>query len=445
MTTKPMKPRQVVFWRSMGRFVPLATLLLLLWGYVLPYQAGVQIDKALAVWVNHHDGWHLTRQRVGVYERRYQIRWGGSSGSPPILATLQVQNRPVGWSTGAGHQWGWGAFSLSLDPASAVQLTRWPDETWRWVGIIGWLGGLDMHLPMTSPKSGSAQLKFDARSGRWQGQLDLPAWRLTTPANTWRFGRSIIDLDLRSVADTPLDSDSILPFGGLLGEVGVDIRRLGWVGPQDRGLVDGLHLRFRQISRQQGNLRDVIGSASVEAVQYQGKPLGSAQTTIALYDAEPEVISRLYALGSRVVMMLPDLRLDDPTQPLLDGFAQARVHDAWSEVLIALRRAEVRLDAFRFHGPHGGFDAAGAAFGPRYQTDLSRGSSRRKAVRYWRANLGLQVDAAWLCAWPSDLTRIWQPWLQRQQGRWVGNFEHTATGWQIQKNPADISTFRPQD
>jgi len=144
-------------------------------------------------------------------------------------------------------------------------------------------------------------------------------------------------------------------------------------------------------------------------------------------------------------MMLPDLRLDDPTQPLLDGFAQARVHDAWSEVLIALRRAEVRLDAFRFHGPHGGFDAAGAAFGPRYQTDLSRGSSRRKAVRYWRANLGLQVDAAWLCAWPSDLTRIWQPWLQRQQGRWVGNFEHTATGWQIQKNPADISTFRPQD
>jgi hypothetical protein len=112
-------------------------------------------------------------------------------------------------------------------------------------------------------------------------------------------------------------------------------------------------------------LRDVIGSASVEAVQYQGKPLGSAQTTIALYDAEPEVISRLYALGSRVVMMLPDLRLDDPTQSLLDGFAQARVHDAWSEVLIALRRAEVRLDAFRFHGPHGGFDAAGAAFGPR--------------------------------------------------------------------------------
>jgi hypothetical protein len=55
------------------------------------------------------------------------------------------------------------------------------------------------------------------------------------------------------------------------------------------------------------------------------------------------------------------------------------------------------------------------------------------------------VDAAWLDAWPSELARIWQPWLQRQQGRWVGNFEHTATGWRIQKNPADISTFRPQD
>ncbi len=445
LSTHAMRPGRVIFRRRMARLVPFVILLLLLWGYVLPYQAGVQIDKALAVWVSNHDGWKLTRQRVDDYERRYQIRWEGSSGFPPILATLQVQNRPIGWSTPTGHQWGWGTFSLSLDPSSAIQLTRWPDETWRWAGTIGWLGGLDMRLPMTSPRSGSAQLRFDARSGRWQGQLDLPAWRLTTPAYTWRFGRSIIDLDLRSVADSSLSSDSILPFGGLLGEVGVDIRRLGWIGPMDRGLVDGLHLRLRQIARQQGSLRDVIGSASVEAVQYQGEPWGSAQTTFALYDAEPEAINRLFASGRTVVMMLPELRTGDPTQTLADKFSQARAHDELSEVLIALRRAEVRLDAFRFHGPHGGFDAAGAAFGPRYQADLSRGRLRRKAVRYWQANLALRVDAAWLSAWPSAVTQIWQPWLQHQHGHWVGNFEHTAAGWQIQKRPADISTFHPQD
>lgn len=444
VSTGDMKPGKSLFWRRMGRVIPLAVLLILLWGYVLPYQAGVQIDKALAVWMHNHAGWKLTRQSVGTYDRRYGIRWTGSSDTPPIRATLTVQNRPVGWPTGMGRQWGWATFSLALAPTSPIQLTRWPNDPWRWSGLIGWLGALDLHLPTTSPESGTAQLAFDPRSGRWSGTLNLPAWQLTTPDYTWRFGRSIVDLDLRVTDDSAQRRDISSTLGGLLGEIGVDIRRLGWVGPKDRGLVDGVQFRLRQVSRQHGHLRDVIGSASLESVQRQGMPWGAAQATFGLYDAQPEVIHRLFALGRTVMVSLPGRQTGRDLQPLLDEFAHGRAHDALSEVLITLRRAEVRLDAFRYQGPYGGFSVAGTALGPRHPASPSSVAGYQ-TVRYWQAHLAVQMDDAWLAQWPSALVRGWLPWLRQRRDLWVGSFEHGASGWRIQPHPVDISTFRPQD
>lgn len=434
---------QDAFKRRLGRFLPLTILLVLLWGIVLPYQAGVQIDKSLAVWTHHHAGWQLTRQQVSAYDRRYLIRWAGASDLPPILATLEVRNRPIGWPTGAGgRQWGWATFTLALDKTSPVQFTRWPDAPWAWRGLVGWLGALTLDLPTMSSESGSGQIEYDPRRGRWRGVIDLPAWRLTAPGYTWRFGRSSIDIDLRVDDGAPTVMDSILPYGWLLGEVGVDIHRLGWVGPTDRALIDGFHMRLRQVSSTQADLRDVIGSVSVRSVLYGGTPWGGVQTTFGLFGARPDTLGHLLVLGRMLAPTLPMTQRGHVAPAGLDE-AHGRFHEAFSALLSALDQAEVHLDAFRFHGPQGGFMVAGNASGPHHRDDEIHPA--HPGGRTWRAALTVQMDDRWLRACPPSMAADWLAWLHHRQARWVGQIEYGAGGWGMPSAPADISTFQPQD
>lgn len=444
MTGGALRQGSAVVRRRLLRLVPLVALLALLWGVVLPYQAGVQIDKSLSVWVHDHPGWQMTRQRAGAYHRRYQIRWLGSPEGAPIRVTLQVQNRPIGWPTESGRQWGWAAFTLAMDPASAVQLTRWPETPWRWTGRIGWFGGVNLSMPKTDRNSGSAWLTFDPETNHWRGQLDLPGWTLYAPAHIWRFGRSAIDLDVHEEG-RPLDEQTIWDIDNLVGEMGIDIRRMGWVDGSQRGLVDQLQLRFQQTRQPRGHLRDVVGSVSVESLRVQGQPLGAAQMTLALYGAEPEVGRRLIALGGTAFSRMVALQQGGSMRAFVAGFSEGRAHDELSEMLIALRRAEIRLDALRYQGPSGGFSMTGHAFGPRYVAPATETAQAPAPLRYWQAQVDLEVDDRWLVKEVPGWPRIGAPWFTHADAHWWGTFTHSAQGWQSRRHPVDISTFLPQD
>lgn len=435
-------PSKRFFWRLLGRMAPLVILLFLLWAYVLPYQAAVQIDKSLAVWARAHAGWRLERLGGGAYERSYHITWTAPEDrAPSIRAGLTVRIRPVGWSSDQGQrQWGWATFSLSMAPDSPIQMFRWPDDPWRLNGLVGWLGTWEMALPRSGPESGSAHLTYDPRSGRWQGALNLPAWTVKTPSSTWRFGRSSIDFDLNI---SPATGDST-PFAGILGEVGVDVRRLGWVGPTERGLVDDLQARLRQSAHHTGKLRDLIGSVSIGAARSVATTLGASQVTFGIFDAEPDVLQRLVDLGLRI----PTLAVTPPAVATPDALWSALEHDraqpALMDLLNALRRAEVHLDALRYQSPQGSVAVRGVAYGPRFSMSASS-PQRASEAPCWQAQFAIEMDDAWLAQWPSDEALRWSARLQHRQNRWVGDFAYGAKGWQVSSRPVDISTIPPQD
>lgn len=422
---------------------PLVILIFLLWAYVLPYQAAVQIDKSLAVWARAHAGWQLVRLGGGAYERSYRITWTAQEDTAPsIRAGLTVRIRPVGWSTDQGQrQWGWATFSLSMAPDSPIQMFRWPDDPWHLNGLVGWLGTWEMVLPRSGPESGSAHLTYDPRSGRWQGALNLPAWTVKTPSVTWRFGRSSIDLDLH----TSTENGDTTALAGVLGEVGVDIRRLGWVGPVKRGLVDGLQARLRQSAHHAGFLRDLTGSLSFSAARSAATTLGGAQVTFGIFDAEPDVLQRLVDLGQRI----PTIAVPPPSVATPDGLwsilAQDRTQPVLMDLLSTLQRAEVHLDAFRYQGPQGSLAFRGVAYGPRFSTTASSSNQGAGGAPCWQAQLAIEMDDAWLAQWPGNEVLRWSAWLQHRQNRWVGDFAYGAKGWQVSSRPVDISTFPPQD
>lgn len=385
-------------------------LLIILWLYVLPYQTGVRLDQSLSGWVSDHPDWALKREERSLYQRHYQLRWQPGWASDPVVLDVRVFSEPFGWSSQAGRQWGWATFMLHMDPTSPVQIRHWPD---RAIGVTGLVEGLGVvRFDWAGSEAESNQLTYDRSNHTWQGMLNLPGWQIRTPTLRYLFGRTLIDLHLHRHADATYSF-----WHGLDGELGVDIRRIGWgsvsppishqesptsrsifPGSSTSGLIDHLQWRIRLMPDFSGVRRDVIGSSALDTLQLDGHPLGGGQLAFAVYAADPDFAERFAALGRHILFNSDSTTLQ-----------------ALAPVLSTLPSAEIRLDALRWQTPTGAMDISGKAFGPQSAgfDPLTSLHDHEQVQAHWQAQAQLQfsgnITQAPLIAPLVDWLNSWLP------------------------------------
>ncbi len=329
----------------------LVGLLIALWLYVLPYQAGVRLDQSLSSWISDHPDWTFKRGERSLYQRHYQLRWQPDWATEPVVLDVQVFPKPFGWSSQAGRQWGWATFVVHMDPNSPVQIRYWPD---RAIDVTGLVEGLGLvRFDWAGRQADNNRLTYNRSSHTWQGTLNLPGWQIHTPTHRYLFGRSLIDLHLHRHGNL---TDSF--WDGVDGELGIDVRRIGW-GPASpteshtesaSGLIDHLQWRIRQMPDFSGMQRDVICSGTLDTLRLNGHSLGGGQLAFAVYAADPDFAERFAAMWQSI-LFTPDA---------------TSTRQALGSVLSALQSAEIRLDALRWQTPTGNMDISGKAFGPQF-------------------------------------------------------------------------------
>ncbi|MHB9020669.1 MAG: DUF945 family protein [Halothiobacillus sp.] len=413
--------------RWLWRTVALLLLLAALWGYVIPYQSGVRLDKALAAWAAMHPDWQLIRLAQSPYQRDYQLIRQSRSGDAVLKLDICLKSQPPGWPDAMGNQWGWAGFELMLGPESRVQIQPLPITPLvyplRVNGLVDWLGRLHFYLA-DSPHAGS--LILNTAQNSWQGSLDVPGWTLRIGTADYLFGRTALDVDVQMHAE-----QGVMAWRGLDGEIGIDIRRLGWVVGAQRGLIDRIQLRLRQTPSDNGKQRTIGGSCTLDSVQVNHQPWGGGQLAFAIDAAEPEFIGHLATLITDMQTQLAQHAASPkvPDAPHLAHMLRALPQDTLPAVLVALRAAEVRLGALRWHGPSGQFELSGQAFGPRFAEDTA-------------------AQVAGKIAGPTQLT--WQVHAQLREAATSGppsdalvNISYSADGWQINGRPVDSSAIFP--
>ncbi|MHB1229736.1 MAG: DUF945 family protein [Halothiobacillus sp.] len=410
------------------RMAALLLLLAALWGYVIPYQSGVRLDKALAAWAAMHPDWQLVRLAQSPYQRDYQLIRHSRSSNAVLTLDICLKSQPPGWPNVMGNQWGWAGFELMLDPESRVQIQSLPitprASPLRVNGLVDWLGRLHFYLA-DSPHAGSLILNTVQNS--WQGSLDVPGWTLRIGTADYLFGRTALDVDVQTHTE-----QGVMAWRGLDGEIGIDIRRLGWVASGQRGLIDHIQLRLRQTPSDNGKQRTIAGSCTLDSVQVNQQPWGGGQLAFAIDDAEPEFIGHLATLITDMQTQLASHAAASTKMPdtlHLAHMLRALPQDTLPAVLVALRAAEVRLGALRWHGPSGQFELSGQAFGPRFAADTAP-----------------QVEGK--IAGPTQL--IWQVHAQLREATTSDspsgapvNISYSADGWQINGRPVDSSAIFP--
>mgnify|MGYP001052453260 CR=1 FL=1 len=414
----PAAPRRSRLW--LWRGLTLTGLLVALWLYVLPYQTGVRLDKSLSGWVSDHPDWTLEREERSLYQRHYRLYWQPDWATEPVVLDARVFSRPFGWSSPAGRQWGWATFAVQMDPYSPVQIRNLPDRAIEITGQVESLGLVRFNW--AAGDADSNQLVYD-RSGRaWQGTLNLPGWQVITPSHRFLFGRTLIDLRLHHRAKA---NDAF--WHGLDGEIGIDIRRIGWgkissamaastetsipsstlIGSSTSGLIDHFQWRIRLMPDLSGGQWDVIGSGALDALQLNGRHLGGGQLAFAVYAADPDFAERFAALGRHLLFS---------TETITSGQVLA-------PVLSSLQSAEIRLDALRWQTPTGNMDISGKAFGPQFAglDPLTSRHQHKQSQADWQAQVQLQFGGAimqaplinplvdWLNSWlPEPIPRFTQ-------------------------------------
>lgn len=411
---EPVATRRNRLW--LWRGLVLAGLLFALWIYVLPYQTGVRLDQSLNGWVSDHPDWTLKRLERGLYQRHYQLRWQPDWASEPVVLDVRVFPEPFGWSSPAGRQLGWATFIVHMDTASPVQIRNWPDRPIAITGQVETLGLVRFNW--SGSEADSSQLIYDRSGHTWQGTLNIPGWQVLTPAHHYLFGRTLIDLHLHRRPDP-----SEAYWRGLDGELGVDIRRIGWgaiphapddptetpgprssfLGSTTSGLIDHFQWRIRLMPDFSGGQRDVIGSGALDALQMNGQPLGGGQLAFAVYAADPDFAGRFVTL----------------CRHMLFAADATTTRQALIPVLSALHSSEIRLDALRWQTPSGAMDISGKAYGPRFSgVDPLRSFRDQEAQDHWQAQAKLQFTGAiakappiaplvdWLDSWlPAPIPR----------------------------------------
>lgn len=385
----PQRSRLRQWWRGLT----LITLLLALWLYILPYQAGVRLDQALSGWVSDHPNWTLERKERGLFQRHYQLRWQPGWATEPVVLDVRVFPVPFGWSSPAGRQWGWATFAMQMDPGSPVQIRNWPDRAIAIIGHVESLGLLRFHW--AGSEGNSNQITYDRSVRTWQGTLNLPGWQVITPTHHYLFGRTLIDLDLHH-----RDDDTNAFWRGLDGDFGIDIRRIGWgeiphthasstesstprstgLSTATSGLIDHLQWRIRLMPDFSGVQGDVIGSGALDALQLNGQHLGGGQLAFAVYAADPDFAERFASLW----------------QHLLFHAEAASTQQTLTPILSSLHSAEIRLDALRWQSPKGNLDISAKAFGPQFAgfDPLTSRHEHELAQAHWQAQAQIQFSGA---------------------------------------------------
>lgn len=385
----PAAPRRSSLWLWRGLMLP--GLLIALWLYVLPYQTGVRLDQSLSGWVSDHPNWTLEREERSLYQRHYRLRWQSDWAAEPMVLDVRVFPEPFGWSSPAGRQWGWANFTVQMDPSSPVQIRNWPDRAIEITGQVESLGLVRFNW--VAGEADSNQLIYDRSGHTWQGTLNLPGWQVIAPTHHYLFGRTLIDLHLHHRAEADYAF-----WRGLDGELGIDIRRIGWgeiphsqtsstessitrstlLGSSTSGLIDHFQWRIRLMPDFSGGQRDVIGSGALDALQLNGRHLGGGQLAFAVYAADPDFAQRFAALWRH----------------LLFNTEATSTRQALTPVLSSLHSAEIRLDALRWQTPTGNMDISGKAFGPQF-AGFDPLTSRREhelAQAHWQAQAQLQFS-----------------------------------------------------
>ncbi len=385
----PAAPRRSRLW--LWRGLILLGLLIALWLYVLPYQTGVRLDKSLSGWVSDHPNWTLERKERSLFQRHYQLRWQPGWATEPVILNVRIFPRPFGWGSPAGRQWGWATFTMQIDPGSPVQIRNLPDRAIEITGQVECLGLVRFNW--TGNETEGNQLIYDGSGHTWQGTLNLPGWQVITATHHYLFGRTLIDLRLHHRVDA-----NYAFWRGLDGELGIDIRRIGWskiphaqasstessissstlLGSSTSGLIDHFQWRIRLMPDFSGGQRDVIGSGALDALSLDGRHLGGGQLAFAIYAADPDFAEHFAVLGRHLLFNSKAIASGQVLAP----------------VLSSLQSAEIRLDALRWQTPTGNMEITGKAFGPQF-AGLGPLTNRHEQIQpHWQAQAQLQFGGA---------------------------------------------------
>lgn len=412
--------------RLLARSVLFLLLLGELWGYVIPYQAGVRLDKALATWLAAHPDWQLIRQTQSPYQRDFTLARHSPAGAPSLALLLTLHTLPPGWPTAKGNQWGWAQFELKLAPESPVQiypLPRVPNApALSLEGSVNWHGQLLFSLA-DHPRAG--EVRFDAARNSWRGALDTAGFAVHWGRADYLFGHTVLTFNA-DAAPTTGSADA----SQLIGAVDLDIRQFGWVVADQRGRVDHIQLRLSQAPINQGAARQIDAFCAARAVLVNQQLWGGGQLSLRIEGAEPTLFSDLATLITDLprAILQTGISPQPPDANDLSQLRQALPQDTLPAVLVALRAANVRLGGLRWQSPAGQFDLSGQAFGPRYKTTVPATATPN----------------------PIEQPLTWQVQAQLQKTSPQGapeaapmHISHGADGWQINGQSVDSSAIFP--
>jgi hypothetical protein len=412
------------------RSVLFLLLLAALWGYVIPYQAGVRLDKALAGWFAANPDWQLIRLAQSPYQRDFTLVHRSLAGTPALEARLTLHTLPPGWPSATGNQWGWAHFTLAFAPNSPVQIYPLPRvphaPALSLSGRVNWQGQLIFSLTGT-PNAG--ELHFDVARDSWRGSIDTPGFMIHWDQADYLFGHTVMSVHTH-LAPSPEPAD----LSQATGEIDLDIRDVGWVAAGQRGRVNRVQLHLSQAPTNQGAARTLSVFCAARAVHINQQLWGGGQFAISIVGAEPAFLKNLATLLTDVRSALLQIGTSAPPPDAnhwaayLAQLRHALPQDSLPAILVALRAADVRLSGLHWQNPAGQFELAGEAFGPRYKNAAPNAPTIN----------------------PIQPPLTWQVHAQLRQTRTPNapqdpptNISYGIEGWQINGQSVDSSAIFP--
>ena len=341
-------PPLLIFLRHGFRPLLIATLLVLIWAVVVPYQAAVRIDQALSKWVRNQPDMQLIRSAQSPFLRDYQIRWQ-PAGSAALILNLQLHTRPPAFWLG---QVTWGQLTLRVDAHSPWQIHHWNRQPFSLDGSVTGLGR--WQLTQSAPASASDEIHIARApgSGDWQLTGNWPGLILTHGDHTLWLGRCRLLLRQQTTAE------------GWDTQASLQIRRLGWRFDDDRGQLDQLDLRWNNFTT--ANTHRVSGAAGlmmqrVIRSEDPDRAPGVFQANgqwHGVTEAFPAAVGHLLntALGTAATAPLSLSRL---WAQITTNRTPIRISEALDEVLQAAGRGVVLLDSAHWGDSAGNWHLVG--------------------------------------------------------------------------------------
>lgn len=413
-------------------------LLAFLWGYVIPYQAGVRLDKGLAEWASLYPDWQLVRLSQSPYQRDFALiaRTPQDAFSPRLL--IRLYTPPPGWPwpkiPDETHGWhlGWARFEVRTAPDSPVQIYPLPRPpqapALHLTGDIDWQGQISMAI--AGGQSGG-ELRIRPDKNAIQGHWDIAGFSVALGTEHYFFGRTALDLNLQALGKATAGNGG-LSSANLSGTLGLDIRRIGWVADAQRGSLSQLQCQLRQTAFAAQNtanqLRKINLFAALDTLTVNQIPWGGGQLAVSIDGAEPDFLRHLTTLifDARRALVQQGLTAQAPQANQLLALHHALPQDSLPALLVALRSVNLRLSTLNWHSAQGELDLTGEAQGPRFAPPAPSTIAANPAPLSW------QVHARLVQTSP----HMTEPAIPTQ-------FSYSAEGWLINGHAVDSSAIFP--